>query len=55
MTESMPDERNDAADRRSRILEGARAAFLRFGFERSSMADIAEGACVSRTAPTTTF
>jgi AcrR family transcriptional regulator len=30
---------------------GARAAFLRFGFERSSMADIAEGAGVSRTAP----
>ena len=39
-----------APDRRSRILSGARAAFLRFGFERSSMADIAAGAGVSRTA-----
>jgi AcrR family transcriptional regulator len=37
-------------DRRSRILEGARAAFLRFGFRRASMADIAAGAGVSRTA-----
>jgi AcrR family transcriptional regulator len=37
-------------DRRARILDGARAAFLRFGFERSSIADIAAGAGVSRTA-----
>jgi len=47
---SMRDENDDARDRRSRILDGARAAFLRFGFERSSMADIAAGAGVSRTA-----
>lgn len=39
-----------AHDRRSRILEGARVAFLRFGFQRASMADIAAGAGVSRTA-----
>lgn len=37
-------------DRRTRILDGALAAFLRFGFERSSMADIAKGAGVTRTA-----
>ncbi len=37
-------------DRRDRILEGAGGAFLRFGFERASMADIAAGAGVSRTA-----
>ena len=41
---------DDALDRRSRILGGARAAFLRYGFERASMADIASGAGVSRTA-----
>ena len=40
----------EARDRRSRILDGARAAFLRFGFERTSLADIAAGAGVSRTA-----
>ena len=34
-------EHDDARHRRSRILDGARAAFLRFGFERTSMADIA--------------
>ena len=41
---------DEGLDRRTRILDGARAAFLRFGFERSSMADIATGAGVSRTA-----
>jgi len=46
----MRDKLDEAQDRRGRILEGARAAFLRFGFERSSMADIAAGAGVSRTA-----
>jgi AcrR family transcriptional regulator len=46
----MRDDNDDALDRRSRILDGARAAFLRFGFERASMADIAAGAGVSRTA-----
>ena len=46
----MRDDNDDALDRRSRILGGARAAFLRFGFERASMADIAVGAGVSRTA-----
>lgn len=46
----MRDENEAGLDRRSRILEGARAAFLRFGFERASMADIAAGAGVSRTA-----
>jgi AcrR family transcriptional regulator len=47
---TLRDDNDDARDRRSRILDGARAAFLRFGFERSSMADIAAGAGVSRTA-----
>jgi AcrR family transcriptional regulator len=37
-------------DCRERILEGARTAFMRFGFERTSMADIAAGAGVTRTA-----
>jgi AcrR family transcriptional regulator len=46
----MRDDQDDARDRRRRILDGARAAFLRFGFERASMADIAAGAGVSRTA-----
>jgi AcrR family transcriptional regulator len=44
------DDNDDALDRRSRILEGAGKAFLRYGFERASMADIAVGAGVSRTA-----
>ena len=44
------DENDEIQDRRSRILDGARSAFLRFGFERASMADIAAGAGVSRTA-----
>ena len=46
----MRDDRNEAQDRRRRILEGARTAFLKFGFERSSLADIAKGTGVSRTA-----
>jgi AcrR family transcriptional regulator len=46
----MSDDTADAQDRRSRILAGARTAFLRFGFERASIADIACGAGVSRTA-----
>jgi AcrR family transcriptional regulator len=46
----MNDVTNDAEDRRSRILGGARSAFLRFGFERASISDIAAGAGVSRTA-----
>jgi AcrR family transcriptional regulator len=46
----MRDDVDEALDRRSRILDGARAAFMRFGFERSSIADIATGAGVSRTA-----
>jgi TetR/AcrR family transcriptional regulator len=46
----MRDDHDEALDRRSRILDGARAAFLRFGFERASIADIATGAGVSRTA-----
>src|SRR5260221_8776875 len=48
--ESMRDDIDEALNRRSRILDGARAAFMRFGFERSSIADIATGAGVSRTA-----
>jgi AcrR family transcriptional regulator len=44
------DDNDDTPDRRSRMLESAKDAFLRFGFERSSMADIAAGAGVSRTA-----
>lgn len=47
---TMRDDNEEARDRRSRILDGARAAFLRFGFERASLADIAGGAGVSRTA-----
>jgi AcrR family transcriptional regulator len=47
---SVRDDSDDAHDRRARILDGARAAFLHFGFERSSIADIAAGAGVSRTA-----
>ena len=46
----MADENREAPDRRTRILEGARCAFLRFGFKRTSLADIAETAGVSRTA-----
>jgi AcrR family transcriptional regulator len=46
----MRDSNDEVPDRRTRILEGARAAFLRFGFKRTSMADIAAGAGVSRTA-----
>jgi AcrR family transcriptional regulator len=46
----MREDNEDTFDRRSRMLESARATFLRFGFERSSMADIATGAGVSRTA-----
>lgn len=46
----MRDDVDEAPDRRSRILDGARSAFMRFGFERSSIADIATGAGVSRTA-----
>ena len=46
----VPRDNIEARDRRSRILDGARAAFLRFGFERTSLADIAAGAGVSRTA-----
>jgi AcrR family transcriptional regulator len=46
----MSDDPNNARDRRSRILASARKAFLRFGFERASIADIAGGAGVSRTA-----
>lgn len=41
---------DEPSDRRGRILDGARSAFMRFGFERSSIADIAAGAGVSRTA-----
>jgi AcrR family transcriptional regulator len=50
LIEAMRDENNDTVGRRSRILDGARAAFLRFGYERTSLADIAAGAGVSRTA-----
>ena len=46
----MAEDNQDPRDRRSRILEGARAAFLRFGFDRTNLADIAAGAGVSRTA-----
>ena len=46
----MPPAPEDPQDRRTRILDAARAAFLRFGFERTSMGDIAAGAGVSRTA-----
>lgn len=46
----MNDDLKDSSDRRSRILAGAREAFLRFGYKRTSLADIASGAGVSRTA-----
>jgi TetR/AcrR family transcriptional regulator len=44
------DGNDDTLDRRRRILEDAGTAFLRYGFERTSVADIAAGAGVSRTA-----
>jgi AcrR family transcriptional regulator len=50
VVETLHDDNDDTLDRRSRILEGAGKAFLRYGFERASMADIAVGAGVSRTA-----
>jgi AcrR family transcriptional regulator len=43
------DDNDESRNRRSRILDSARSALVRFGFERSSMADIAAGAGVSRT------
>lgn len=46
----MRDNDKNENDGRGRILDGARAAFLRFGFDRASIADIAHGAGVSRTA-----
>ena len=46
----MTDDRQTTTDRRSRILDSARVAFLRFGYERTSLADITAGAGVSRTA-----
>ena len=50
MAETRRDDVDESRDRRTRILDGARAAFLRFGYERASIADIASGAGVSRTA-----
>jgi AcrR family transcriptional regulator len=50
VTETRRDDNEEVLNRRGRILDGARAAFMRFGFERSSIADIATGAGVSRTA-----
>ncbi len=46
----MRDDNDEARDRRSRILDNASAVFLRYGYERVGMADIAAGAGVSRTA-----
>lgn len=46
----MSEHTEDSRDRRQRILDGARSAFLRFGFARASLADIAAGSGVSRTA-----
>ena len=37
-------------DKKSRILAAARSVFLRYGFKRVSMNDIAEAAAVSRPA-----
>jgi len=37
-------------DKKSRILAAARSVFLRYGFKRVNMNDIAEAACVSRPA-----
>lgn len=45
-----PSGNEDVSDRRSRIVESAGAAFLRYGFARTSMADIVTQAGVSRTA-----
>ena len=50
MVETTQADNEDASDRRSRIVGSARAAFMRFGFERTSLADIAVGAGVSRSA-----
>jgi AcrR family transcriptional regulator len=50
LAKTMRDDLDEALDRRSRILDGARAAIMRFGFERASIADVATGAGVSRTA-----
>ncbi len=50
MVEILRDDNDDAPDRRSRILQGAGTAFLLYGFERTSMADIVAGTGVSRTA-----
>ncbi len=50
VVETLRDENDAALDRRRLILEGAGKAFLRYGFERASMADIAVAAGVSRTA-----
>ena len=36
------------AERRARIVEGAMAAFIRFGYRRAAMADIAAAAGLSR-------
>jgi AcrR family transcriptional regulator len=47
---TLRDDIDESLDRRRRIMDGARSAFLRFGFERASLADIATGAGVSRTA-----
>jgi AcrR family transcriptional regulator len=48
--EPVRDDKEEGVDRRSRIVEGAGKAFLRYGFDRASMADISSGAGVSRTA-----
>ena len=50
LSRTRPTAPHAAPARRSRILHGARAAFLRFGYARTNLADIATGAGVSRTA-----
>ena len=46
----MAEEDREATGRRNRIMQGAREAFLRFGYQKTSLADIAARAGVSRTA-----
>jgi AcrR family transcriptional regulator len=50
LAETAQGDSENVSSRRVRILDGARAAFLRFGFERTTLADIAVGAGVSRSA-----
>src|SRR5512138_125508 len=45
----------DAAERRSKVLEAARWCFLNFGFSKTSLEDVARRAGISRTLLYRTF